>query len=371
MTAAALVADALPADARPDVFIVNHHGAADTLGALASLERAACGEVHIVDNSVDEREAQALREGIVGQSGVRLHVAAENLGFGRANNLAFAASRSPTLLLLNPDARLRPGALQRLSRTLAETPRAAAVAPRIDWTEEGELVLPNLSAQSPAFRIEQAWASRRAPRDFAAFARRGAAHAWRTMKAMGADEPFAAPALSGAVLLLRRDAVLDAGGLFDAAYFMFFEDTDLSRRLARRGWQRLVDPRARAWHRWHHRPDKAALMAQSERIYLQRWHRVGDALQRRIVPRLMADPWRGNTSTVPVLRSAADARAVLGPLWALTPLPMLHPAGVRASGAPLPISEEEWTLLDPGRWYAWVESPPEAPLWRRFDTSKD
>ena len=190
------------------------------------------------------------------------------------------------------------------------------------------------------------------------------------MRAMGSDTPFDADALSGSVLLLRRDAVLQAGGLFDPAYFMFFEDTDLGQRLRRAGWRLLVEPRARAWHRWHNRPQKAALMVQSERIYLERWHRFGDALQRRLVPRLHADPWRADASAVPVLTTAAEARQVLGRFRAITPLPTLHPAGVRAGAAALELSDEEWDLVDTGRWYAWIESPSSSPLWRRFDVRR-
>ena len=358
-------------DPRPDVFIVNHFSADDTLAALASLETAACASMHVVDNSVEAGEAARLRDGIAAfGAGVQLHVAGENLGFGRANNLAFKRSTAPTVLLLNPDARLRPGALQRLAQTLAAAPRAAAVAPRIDWTEEGRLVLPNLSSQSPAARIEQALASRWAARWPRAFARRGARHAEATMRAMNGSAAFDADALSGSVLLLRRDAVKQSGGLFDPAYFMFFEDTDLGQRLRRAGWRLLVEPRARAWHRWHNRPQKAALMAQSERIYLERWHRFGDALQQRLVPSLLADPWRADTRALPIVTSAAEARTSIGRLLAITPLPTLHPAGVRADGVALELSDEEWELLDPGRWYAWVESPQDTARWLRFDVKK-
>jgi GT2 family glycosyltransferase len=368
---------------RCDVILVNHHGAADVLGALASLDSVACGVVHLVDNSVAPAQEALLRAGMAriveqappGQAlTMQLHISPSNLGFGAACNLAFAHCQADTVLLLNPDARLRPGALQQLQDTLAATPRLAAVAPRIDWTQEGHLVMPNLSSQSPAARIAQALACRLAPWSPGAFAARGARHARRTMRLMSSagGGAFDAPALSGAVLLLRRRAVLQAGGLFDPAYFMFFEDTDLAQRLRRAGWRLQVQPHARAWHAWHNRPEKAVLMAQSERTYLRRYHPLGDGLQHWLVPRLHADPWRHDVTPVPRVNSAAAARRLLGRLWAITPLASLHPAGVRAGGAARELSDEEWALLDPGRWYAWVQPGDDtrrAP-WLRFDVER-
>ncbi len=168
-----------------DVVIVNHHGAADVLGALASLEWPRCGVVHIVDNSVDAQQADALRAGTAANAQVRLTISALNLGFGRACNLAFAQSHTASVLLLNPDARLRPGAMCRLRQTLAEDARLGAVAPRIDWTAEGHLVMPNLTSQTPAARIVQALVSRWAAWWPAGLDRRGRHHALRTMRAMG------------------------------------------------------------------------------------------------------------------------------------------------------------------------------------------
>lgn len=352
----------------PDVVIVNFHGAHDTLAALASLELNECGVVHIVDNSVDADQARQLREGSAHRAQVRLHIASENLGFGRACNLAFAESASDEFLLLNPDAQMRPHALARLRETLHADAHLAAVAPRMDWTSDGRLVLPNLVSQSPAARVSQALLSRWGVRWPAALARRGTRLARACARAMSAQRPLAAASLSGAVLLLRRSAVVRAGGLFDPAFFMFFEDTDLSLRLRRAGFRLAVEPRARAWHAWRHRADKAALMAASEPLYMARHHARSHALAQCWLPRLHVDPWRGDTSAVPVVGSAQACRALLGGVLALTPLPLLHPAGVRADGVARPVSEEEWGLLLPGRWYAWVDSskPHE---WRRFDVA--
>lgn len=352
-----------------EAILVNYHAAADTLGALASLPWPLLQAVHVVDNSCSAREAEQLRAGLQAWPKARLHVAEDNLGFGRANNLAWQHTRAECVLLLNPDARLREGALAALLKALADDPRLGAVAPRIDWTEEGHLVLPNLSSQAPLARVADAASSRWAAWAPRAFAARGARHARRTMRMMSSATAVRAPALSGAALLLRRQAVHAAGGLFDPAYFMFFEDTDLSQRLRRVGWRLAVLPSARAWHAWHNRPEKAALMQQSEAVYLRRHHARSDWLRRHLVPRLASDAWRADTDPVPRCANAEQLRQALGRFWAITPLPTLHPAGVRADGQPRALSDEEWTLLDDGRWYAWVDAPGPA-IWRRFDVAR-
>lgn len=67
---------------------------------------------------------------------------AENLGFGRACNLAFDASDSELVLLLNPDARLLPGALDTMRFLTAERPDLAAVGPRVHWDDSKRFMMP-------------------------------------------------------------------------------------------------------------------------------------------------------------------------------------------------------------------------------------
>jgi GT2 family glycosyltransferase len=55
------------------------------------------------------------------------------------------------------------------------------------------------------------------------------------------------PALCGASMLLRR-AMLEHVGGFDARYFMYFEDVDLSWRARRAGWRVVYTPHSRLRH---------------------------------------------------------------------------------------------------------------------------
>jgi GT2 family glycosyltransferase len=53
--------------------------------------------------------------------------------------------------------------------------------------------------------------------------------------------------LSGACLLGRTAALREVGG-FDPLFFMYFEEVDLCRRLAARGWQTWYEPAAVVTH---------------------------------------------------------------------------------------------------------------------------
>jgi GT2 family glycosyltransferase len=54
--------------------------------------------------------------------------------------------------------------------------------------------------------------------------------------------------LAGTALFLRREALQQIGGELDAGYFMYWEDVDLSARLKKRGWERVVFPGAYVRH---------------------------------------------------------------------------------------------------------------------------
>ena len=164
-----------------------------------------------------------------------------NLGFGAGCNLgAGAAPGSPLLLFLNPDAEVTPGAVPALLERLHHTPTAAIAGPR--------LASPDGAPRRPgaAFRP---WArsSWRAP-PWSGATPAGAPCAATASRA-GRRSPGPVDWLSGACLLVRRAAFDEVGG-FDPLFFMYFEEVDLARRLAGRGWETWYEPAAVVLH--HH-----------------------------------------------------------------------------------------------------------------------
>ena len=358
-----------------DIIIVNYRGAADTLQALARLAEWPHGTLWLVDNSAHEpdmaADTAALLQAGIDHPCVRLLTPGANLGFGCACNLAFAQSSADYVLLLNPDARISTEDVLLLEQSMESQPKLAGVSPKIYWNEQHTFVLPAAFAQTPWYYVAQALATRsRRVAQWAA--RRGLL---RAMRQMAGSKVFEVDFVAGSVLLLRRSAVLQAGGLFDPDYFMFYEDSDLSLRLRRARYELAIVPSATAEHEYRHKAFKAGLMSQSQQHYFNKQY-----------PLFFR--WSGRLSRVPRLAGSMDLNAWFKVLaqpvgsaeefahqtgaagvLAFSPTMLLMPAIFRPSMAQIrPFDENEWGLLEPGPYTALLVDPESStsPTWVYF-----
>lgn len=361
-----------------DIVIVNYRSAADTLQALNRLTPWPHGTVWLVDNSAHETDMAAdtaaleqavlsLRETQQGGSPsgadrprVSLLTTGANLGFGRACNLAFDQSSAEFFLLLNPDARIAATEVLTLARTLAQQPRLAGVSPKIYWNAQHSFTLPAAFAQTPWYSMAQALATR--SRGLAQWAAvRGLE---RSQRRMAGARVFEVDFLAGSILLLRRSAVLRAGGLFDPDYFMFYEDSDLSLRLRRTGYGLAIVPGAAAEHEYRHKAFKAELMAHSQHQYFSKqyplFYRWSNKLSR--VPQLAGsvdlNAWF-KVLAQPISNAEEFAHQTGGAgVLAFSPTMLLMPAIFRTSEADArPFDAKEWDLLEPGPYTALLLAP--------------
>jgi GT2 family glycosyltransferase len=212
-----------------DCVVVNRDGGEAFFAALSSLRSQAGVDVSIV--VVDNASRPAERERLAREfKESRVVAFSRNLGFAGAANEGIARTRSPFVLLVNNDAVLAPDYAARLAARLALDERLAAVqglvltedgsrvdTAGLDWNRRGEAV-PILADARPEDAPEGV---------------------------------FEVSGVSATATLYRRTAlesVAPQGEVFERSFFAYYEDVDLSLRLARAGWRFACDPEARCRH---------------------------------------------------------------------------------------------------------------------------
>jgi len=221
---------------RVSVVVVSFEARDDLSACLASIDSHGGPGIQtiVVDNASTDGSADVAARA---KPDARLIRNAENAGFGRACNQGAAAAGASSLLFLNPDARLTPGALDALMRVLDEDAHVGIVGPRT-VNDDGT---PQLSF-GPALGLLAEWRQRRLVRGVR---RRDPATLRRVeaLTAAAADPDW----VSGSCLLVRRRTFEQVGG-FDEAFFLYEEDVDLCVRARAAGWSVRFEPRAVVRH---------------------------------------------------------------------------------------------------------------------------
>jgi GT2 family glycosyltransferase len=222
---------------RLSVIIVTYNSRAELDRCLASLivtPASVDHEVVVVDNASSDDTAARVRDH---WPGVRVIEAGANVGFARGNNIGIRATTSELVLLLNPDTRTTPQALDALVAALDADPQAAVAGPRL-VDDEGRAELSFGTMIAPLAELRQKILVR-------GHARGVPLLSWwverRTRRGRYVDW------VSGACLLIRR-ADLDAAGLLDERFFMYTEDVDLCAAVRARGRRVLFAPGAQVTH---------------------------------------------------------------------------------------------------------------------------
>lgn len=208
----------MPAAAAPLVsaIVVNLNGGAYLRECLESLLAQTYPhlEIILVDNGSTDGSGETAREAY-GER-VRFIQNAENQGFARGNNQAFAVARGAWMFLINNDAVATPDAIAELMTFVASRPEAGMLACRVVRYEEphffdsvGLLLYPDGVCRS------RGWEEK----DIGQYDR---------------SEEVLAP--HGCAAAYRK-AMIDEIGPFDEAYFAYLEDLDLGMRGQLAGWR--------------------------------------------------------------------------------------------------------------------------------------
>lgn len=218
-----------------DVVVVNWNGAAVLGECLSSLATSAARSEHdvtlvVVDNASTDDSLDVVRraapESLVVPTGA-------NLGFAGGVALGIERSRGEVVVLVNNDAVVDQDFLQIVvDSLLGSSQEVAAVTGHLLLAEGHDGAgVPLVNSTGNEVTLSG----------------NGRDRGWLTRD----DGPPAPPdvfGFCGGAAALRRTA-LDQAGNFDASLFLYYEDTELSWRLRRRGFTIRYEPRAVVVHR--------------------------------------------------------------------------------------------------------------------------
>jgi GT2 family glycosyltransferase len=186
-------------------------------------------EIVIVDGGSTDHSADLLRERL--GATVLLIETGTNLGFAAGVNVGVQralAAGAQSVLLLNNDTCVAPSMIIHLARVAFENPKAGIIGPVIYYYDQPQRIWRFASREHGWLPVPVQLSPGLVSR----------AHA----------VPFQVDYVTACAMLIRR-SVVEAIGLFDTSYFMYFEDADYCRRARQAGYEIWCVPQARVWHR--------------------------------------------------------------------------------------------------------------------------
>lgn len=194
-------------------------------------------EIIVVDNNSSDGSVEYIQKQF---PAVNLIALKENVGFARANNQAIKRAQGRYVFILNPDCEVFADTLAQAVRFMDEHPSVALLAPRIenaDHTFQRGSVRsdPTLWSQLLVLlKLQRLILLLNVPSNY-------------YQAAFNPDREQDIEQAMGAALFVRRSA-LDAVGLFDELFFLWFEEVDLCKRLRTSGYSIRFSPAVRVIH---------------------------------------------------------------------------------------------------------------------------
>jgi GT2 family glycosyltransferase len=223
------------------VVVVNHN-----TGRLLAQCVASCLEqvqqVVIVDNVSNDESMILLERAFPSDDRLKVIHAIKNLGYAAGCNIGIKATAAPNVMILNPDCVLGHDVVRQMVSVLEGDTAVGMVGGLLlnpDGTEQGGGRRSNPTPWRTFVRVSGLYRlAGRWPELFPDF------HLHNSPLPHG---PLEVDAISGALMLVRRDAIEQVGPL-DEGYFLHCEDLDWCTRFRRAGWKIMFVPGAPVVH---------------------------------------------------------------------------------------------------------------------------
>lgn len=216
------------------IIIVNYNVKDFLFQCLKSLEKASdvankygyTTEIIVIDNNSTDGSINYLKPYFPDVNFIQL---SENVGFGRANNIAYKQAVGRFLLILNPDTVVEENNLLKMLQYMIVNPHVGATGCKV------------LNADG-SFQL----ACRRGlPTPWASFCKlfglqklfpKSKIFAQYNQTYQSIDQTYYIDVLIGAYMFIRREAFEAVGG-FDEDFFMYGEDIDLCYKITQKSWK--------------------------------------------------------------------------------------------------------------------------------------
>ncbi len=227
---------------RVSVVIVNYNSGpllVDTVAAV--LATSVISEIFVSDNGSTDGSLAGLRRIFSNSPKVHIVENGRNMGFSRACNIAVKRASGDFLLFLNPDCIVQPDTLDIMLKAMTALPMVGMAGCLIRNPDNSEQAGCRRAVPTPwrsfvrVFQLNKLFPGHPRFRTFLLH------------QEPLPDRPASVEAISGAFMLVRRQA-LEQVGLLDEGYFLHCEDLDWCMRFRQAGWDILFVPDAEALH---------------------------------------------------------------------------------------------------------------------------
>lgn len=214
------------------ISIVNYNAGDYLLRCLESIQKIkdeANIKIYIVDNASNDDSITKAKKRFPNLNYI---LNKDNIGFGRAHNIALRRIQTEYILILNPDTEIEPGSIKYMLDYMDKNPDVGVSTCKV--------VFGNGKIDLTAHRgFPTPWAS------FKYYFLKD--DSLYHLSRQDLDTTHEVDALSGSFLLTRK-SVLDKVGLFDEDYFMYAEDIDLCWRIKQAGFKVMYVPQVKIVH---------------------------------------------------------------------------------------------------------------------------
>ncbi|MDD5749525.1 MAG: glycosyltransferase family 2 protein [Patescibacteria group bacterium] len=230
------------------IIILNYHNKNLSKELLKNIQELVLPQKHEII-VVDNGSYDGIEEIVKSFAGVKFIQSKKNGGFAYGNNLGIKEAQGKYIIIMNPDLAILSNAISLMIDYLDEHSEVGLAGPRLINADKSIqhscTTFPNW--RLPFYRRTSLGKTKAGRKWLRAY----------LMKDLDHYQNFYVPALFGACLIFRRQA-LEKVGLLDERYFMYMEDLDWSRRFWQAGY-------------------KVAYIGQAEVIHLHRRQSAADS----------------------------------------------------------------------------------------------